>query len=113
MATGVPTPVPQHSFPVRRQTVSARGELGTADGRRPGALELRRELEQRLLAQRLADEVRVRRQAVLAEAGGDGDRRLSRDVEQGGVGREAPGAREVGHRVLPEAVALADPQRAL
>ena len=49
---------------------------------RPRGLDLRGDLQQRVLAERLADDLHGRRQVVLAEADRDRDRRLARDVEQ-------------------------------
>ena len=55
---------------------------------RPRGLELRGDLEQRVLPERVADQLDGRRQAVLAEPDRDRDRRLPRDVEQRGERRE-------------------------
>ena len=54
------------------------GRLGPDRGDRARGLELRGDLQQRVLAQRLADELGVGRQPVLAEAGRDRDRPAAR-----------------------------------
>ncbi len=78
---------------------------------RPGpcGLDLPGDLQQRVLAERLADDLDVGRQIVLAEADRDGDRRLARNVEQ----RRERGERARAGEVLAGPTAFATWDEAL
>ena len=77
-----------HPRALPRCSASRPRRRGAAAVGRPGGLELRGELQQRVLAERLGDDLGVGRQPVLAEARRDRDRGLAGDVEERREGRE-------------------------
>jgi hypothetical protein len=95
-------------MPQRRSLPVERRHLRRAAERR---LHLRRHLQQGVLSERLGDDLRGGRQAVVTEPERNRDRRLAGHVEQRRERREAAGALQVGQRVLAAAVDRADRQR--
>src|SRR4051794_21460417 len=67
-------------------------EVGDLRGAAECRLHLRRNLQQRVLAERLRDQLRGGREPVVTEADGHADRRLAGDVEQRSERGEAGGA---------------------